>query len=160
MDDPALERLKHAQALELEMIKATAAFEHAALRPPFLLNGGALVVYLALYGVLISRGSGFALDQALARWAMGLWIAGLVAAAIATAAGFRSQFSFRKHRGQQVKEIEARDKDELDDAGKYEALSKCFAKIGNRSRVVAVVCAAGSLVLFITGVFCAFYSLP
>ena len=34
--------------LEYEMIRATAGFEHAALKPLFLLNGGALIVYFGL----------------------------------------------------------------------------------------------------------------
>jgi hypothetical protein len=45
-----LERLRHLHAQAIELTNATAAFEHAALAPPMLLNGGALVAVLALLG--------------------------------------------------------------------------------------------------------------
>jgi hypothetical protein len=71
-----LERLKHTYGLEYEMIRATAAFEHATLRPLFILNGGALVAYLALLGA--GR-----IDFPIGRLAVLAWAIGLIAAAVA-----------------------------------------------------------------------------
>ncbi len=43
-----LEWLKFSLSHTRDLHKATAAFEHAALKPLFLLNGGALIVMMAL----------------------------------------------------------------------------------------------------------------
>lgn len=142
------------------MIKATAAFEQAALRPPFLLNGGALAVYFAFYGALIRPGTGTGLDQAWAKSAWILWIIGVVAAAVATFAGYRSQFSFRKDRGQQVRAFEAQDRGLLEERARHEAKSECYGKAANRWRIAAHLFVIASIILFIAGVFCAFASLP
>jgi Flp pilus assembly protein TadB len=108
------EHLKNAHERELEMIRATAAFEHSALRAVTLLNGGALVVYMALYGALTDLPVGWALAAGVA------WIFGLILAVIATALGFQSQFRFRKCRGHQtqiaVKKIELEIAKERSDA--------------------------------------------
>ena len=43
---------------ELELNRATAAFEHAALRPGIILNGGAAVAFLTLLGALTKQNIG------------------------------------------------------------------------------------------------------
>ncbi len=45
-----LEFLKFSLSHTRDLQKSTAAFEHAALKPLFLLNGGALVVMMAFLG--------------------------------------------------------------------------------------------------------------
>ena len=50
-----LERLKLEHTHSMELLRATVAFEHAALKPPMLLNGGAVVVFLALFGALKAK---------------------------------------------------------------------------------------------------------
>lgn len=159
MDEPVKRNLERLKQIELEMIKATVAFEHAALRPPFLLNGGALVVYLALYGALSRGDSASSFDRCYVYWAMSLWIVGLVVATIATGAGFWSQFSFRRHRGQQIKEAEARDQNNPSDADKRKTESERYARYGEISRKAAFVCVIFSVILFISGVILAFNSL-
>jgi hypothetical protein len=60
-DQPATERdlaIYQAQrAHELELNKATAAFEHALVSPLFLLNGGAVVAFLTLLGAASAKDS-------------------------------------------------------------------------------------------------------
>ena len=58
-----LERLKFRIAHSIELIRATAAFEHAALRLPVILNSGALVAFLALIGALQGRNGNVALNN-------------------------------------------------------------------------------------------------
>ena len=53
--DRKLERLKFKHAQSIELLRATTAFEHAALRLVFLMNGGALVAFVALFGSLSAR---------------------------------------------------------------------------------------------------------
>ncbi len=153
-----LARLGHAYSLEYEMIRATAAFEHAAVRPLFLLNGGALVAYLALYGAL-SREPAVPLHKLLAIFAMGGWIFGLVFATLCAFAAARSQFAFRKVRGGQVDRAEI-------EAGflAEEKLSDIDQAIGSHGRQAecwrpaAVVLGVTSLLLFIGSVIPAFLS--
>jgi uncharacterized membrane protein len=157
-DDGAAERLKHARALELEMIKATAAYEHAALKPPFVLNGGALAVYLALYSALSRIDGAKGLDLALAKCAWISWLVGLAMATLATIAGFRSQFAFRKSRGREVDAITAeiaRDPK----ASSYKSAAEWFGERANRSRKAALVFGLVSLIAFAVGVALAFASL-
>ena len=101
-----LARLNHAYNLECEMVRAIAAFEHAAIRPLFLLNGGALVAYLALYGALNRSTSATQFDKSYTILAMALWVLGLVFAAICTFTAAKSQFSFREVRGLKVIQAE------------------------------------------------------
>ena len=51
-EDAKLVRYKAIRAHELELNRATGAFEHAALRPVVILNGGALVAFLSLLGAV------------------------------------------------------------------------------------------------------------
>ncbi len=92
-----LERLRLDHAHSMELLRATVAFEHAALRPSFLLNGGALVVFLALFGAIkTARFPVAGFDEAFALQAMATWGFGLIVAAAANIFGYYSQFSFRR----------------------------------------------------------------
>lgn len=72
-----------------ELTRATAAFEHAAIKPLYFLNGGALVAVLAFAG----KCPGMALGI---RYAMLCWLLGLIFATLTTFAGYFSQHSFYK----------------------------------------------------------------
>ena len=99
-----LERYKALRAHEHILTQATAALEHAALRPPFLLNGGALIAYVALMGATWpGNGAG---NHSLGYWAMLLWCAGLVGAMAATACAYRSQLAFKKEMGRRIDVID------------------------------------------------------
>ena len=92
----AMARLEHRYNMEYQMIQATAAFEHAALKPLFLLNGGAAAGFTALYGALEQP------DPANAHLfvaAVMIWIVGLLFAVAASSLAAMSQFNFRKYRG-------------------------------------------------------------
>ena len=94
-----LERRRFHYNQSLEVLRATTAFEHAALRPAYMLNGGALIVFLALFGsVVTSNDPSQILDEPLAICAIGVWVLGLVGAASSTVLGYYSQLSFR-HEG-------------------------------------------------------------
>ena len=124
-----LARLGHKYGLEYEMVRAAAAFEHAALKPLFLLNGGALIATLTLYGALKGDRFNFvALVLALVGWVVGL----CMAAASAFFAAY-SQFAFRKLRSVDValeeKRLELKeDRSEDDlirDSGRYQQQANC-----------------------------------
>jgi hypothetical protein len=69
----ALARLQHRYGMEYQMIQAMATFEHAALRPLFLLNGGAAAGFTALYGALKpAAASGRLFTMAIIGWVIGL----------------------------------------------------------------------------------------
>jgi len=155
-----LERFKRRQAHLLEMVKATVAAEHAALRPPFLLNGGALVVYLALYGGVRQEHGASLLDPTWAKVSMSVWIVGLLAATLATAFGYYSQFAFRRHRDQESDAEEQRELNNLEEAGRLRCESDRNADRGNSRRRVAEITILFSLAAFITGVVTAMVSLP
>ncbi len=57
-DEKAQRRIEHFKArlsAGIELQRATAAFEHAAIKPLYLLNGGAAVAMLALYGSIAAK---------------------------------------------------------------------------------------------------------
>ena len=103
MDDQELQRHRQLEFWKFklahvsDLFRATSAFEHIALRPLILLNGGALVVLLAFLGTIWDANAGVkGLDAALVWWAAGVWALGLFLAASAAAAGYFSQFAFYK----------------------------------------------------------------
>ena len=156
-----LERLKHLYALEYEMIRATTAFEHAALRPLFILNGGALVVYLGLFGALRKNEAmpDAIIDFSVGKFAVGIWIAALLLATIAAILGALSQFAFRKLRGQEIVQAEIElglytglASEAAQASGKYGAQAVCY-------RQTAVVVGVFSLALFMAGFWPAFQSI-
>lgn len=155
-----LERLKHYYGLEYEMIRAIAAFEHAAIRPLFVLNGGALVLYLGLVGAL-RRGEPSArfLDWTTGKYAMIAWAVGLICAYGATLLATRSQGRFRHQRGLEVEREEVR----LGLAGKPEnQLNDEITHAnttGNCDQSLAKWIGAGSLLAFLAGLWPALASI-
>ena len=89
-DQMKIEEFKADKAHEEELTRATVQFEHAAMRPVFLLNGGALIAALTFLGHAHPSASW----QILA--ALGAWVFGLSAAGLAAWFGYRSQLCFRK----------------------------------------------------------------
>lgn len=77
---------------ELELNRATAAFEHAVLQTLFLLNGGAAVALLTLLGATGLEGGGLDGDGAVR--AVVAWSAGVLVAAVATYLGYEAQRAF------------------------------------------------------------------
>ena len=149
-----------AYALEYEMVRATNAFEQAALRPLFLLNGGALVVYLGLFGTLgrpnVARQ---ALDWSLGKQAAIAWTSALAHATLAAYCGVRWQFGFRKQRGTEATVEEVR----LGISDKAEGELKTKIEVdnaeANRFRRGMIVAGLVSFVLFLIGVWIAFASI-
>lgn len=82
---------KAVRAHELELNRATAAFEHAVLAPLYLLNGGAVVAFLTLLGAASASDSRLDIETGWAVAAMTSWALGLLAAALATWFGYRAQ---------------------------------------------------------------------
>ncbi len=93
--DPSLERYKALAAHELELNRATADFERAALQPLLLLNGGAPVAVLALLGA-VSADSAIQLGISQVRFGLVLWCIGLISATVAMWFGYTSQRAFSK----------------------------------------------------------------
>lgn len=79
---------------ELELNRATAAFEHAVLSPLFLLNGGAAVAFLTLLGAASAGDSRLQVNLPTTVVAVAVWAFGLLAATAATWWGYLSQRSF------------------------------------------------------------------
>jgi len=155
-----LEQLKRAYALEYEMVRATATFEHALLRPLFILNGGALVAYLALFGALNRSTDTLAsLDFSWGQFAVYLWLAGLLVATLAAYLGAQSQFEFRKQRGREADHAEIergiRSGSALDmatEGAKRGAQAVC-------ARRAAIAAGLLSILLFMAGFWPAFQSI-
>ena len=81
------------EAHHVELIRATAAFEHAVLRVAFLLNGGALIATMTFLGNVWPK-EHFARGSIVT--ALLIWILGLVMAGFATHYGYLSQHNFLK----------------------------------------------------------------
>ncbi|KZE94845.1 hypothetical protein AVP42_00772 [Agromyces sp. NDB4Y10] len=84
------------RAHELELNKATAAFEHAVSSPLFLLNGGAAVAFLTLLGAVSAPDSTLALRVEFVAPAVFAWVLGLTAGAACVGFGYRAQREFTK----------------------------------------------------------------
>ena len=120
-----------------KLLDATVAFEHAALRPPYILNGGAAVYVLAFAAQLELKIVGDLV------WPLALWVAGLVLASGATGAGYVSQFQFLK--------------EERRKAEGETAKAEGHGKRGVWSRRVAYCCAGASIFVFAVGAGIALY---
>ena len=153
-----LARLQHRYSLEYEMIRATAAFEHAALRPMFILNGGALGIYLALYGTLAGK-TPPAIDFSVGKFAVGFWIAGLLLAWLTAYSGARSQFAFRKIRGREVAQAELALGLRDGSAAELAKAREEYGKEANRFRWGAILLGVTSIALFISGFLTALASI-
>lgn len=90
-DDPKRSAYEAVRAHERMLNEAASRFEHARLAPLIALNGGAVVAYLTLLGALMSKDSGSHPSLWLSALAVGAWVLGLVAAALATAAATGQQ---------------------------------------------------------------------
>ena len=143
---------KHLHNRSLELIRAVAAFEHAALRPPFLLNGGALIVYMALFGALRSIANA-QIDISKAKQAMWAWVVGLLFASAAIALGYYSQRSFDKSLRRHIESLDATVEGKHFEDGEKEQDRKNINKLGRRFRVAATFCVGFSVLAFLVGVY-------
>ncbi|KQO98482.1 hypothetical protein [Leifsonia sp. Leaf264] len=84
------------RAHELELNRATSAFEHALLSPLFILNGGGAVAFLTLLGATSSKDSSLQISPSSAAWAVGLWATGLFVAAVGVLFAYLSQRSLSR----------------------------------------------------------------
>ena len=100
----SLEIFKSVQEHELELNKATSAFEHAALRPGIILNGGAAVAFVTLLGAVKNVPPSF--HTPLAAEAIMAWGVGLFFAALATAFGWISQRNYTRYLKKQRSALE------------------------------------------------------
>jgi len=137
----------------LELQRATSAFEHAALKPVFLLNGGAVAAMLTFYGTLTAKSGGFPVGIAGNRiiWAILIWVVGLCFAAASTAAGFFSQLDFQREGTQSTLAILAKDNGDSDGAVKYSGAAACYFSRAERLRIWAISFWTLSLAAFIAG---------
>ena len=144
-------KAKHNRVLEL--VRATVAFEHAALKPLYFLNGGALVVLLAFLGAVASaEASSLEISWGFIWSATGSWATGLILAVLATAFTFRSQWYFLRHRDTELQAIDAEDEGKEKEAGRSTALSEVHAETGQVLRTTALWFGGASMVAFLVGV--------
>jgi hypothetical protein len=146
-----IERYKAMHAYRLELVRATNAFEHAALKPPFILNGGALIVVMALLGAIWKDNGQFA-EKGLLIYSLIFWGAGLFFAAIAAASGYLSQFAFLKARHKELDAEHAKDARDRNEAHRNLSGQKTGGKLGIFWRAWAKACVGLSLLLFLAGV--------
>ena len=143
-----VERYKFNGAYAIELLKATVAFEHAALKPLPLLNGGAIIAALTFAGHTAQHPQ---LIQPWLKWAIAAWAGGLVAAIAAIFLGYWSQHFFLKA---SARDREAGEKERSGNSAGA-ALERCrherFVDKGMISRRVAYVFALLGLLGFIAG---------
>ncbi len=133
-----------------EMTRATAGFEHAAVKPPLLLNGGAAIATLTLYGAIGLPSFGW--EVILVLLALSFWAFGLVFATLATGHAFKSQLQFYKSTSQEIKAIVEREFNKDDAAGaECESKHSDFADKGNDERDKAIDHWTRSLRFFVGG---------
>lgn len=89
--DPKISAYEAVRAHELMLNEAVSRLEHASLAPLIALNGGAVVAFLTLLGVLLGKDSERHPNLWLSGLAVGTWVVGLVAAALATTAATGQQ---------------------------------------------------------------------
>ena len=148
-----LERLRRRHLHSMELLRATVAFEHAAIKPPMLLNGGALVVFLALIGTLKARPG---IDAGFSEgWALGallVWVVGLVFATTAIAKGYYSQLAFRKAHDTELTADEQKEGDKRVTAIQRKRRARGFLRKGHAHRRCAELSILASIGLFVVGV--------
>lgn len=93
---PDVEAYKAVRAHELMLNQATAAFEHAAIAPLLLINGGGAVAYLTLLGASADKEASLPISVIWAVGAIAAWSAGLVVGAGAARLGLLRQQAFSK----------------------------------------------------------------
>ena len=144
-------KAKHSRVIEL--VRATVALENASLKPLYMLNGGALVVFLAFLGalasvekLLIQISWGF-VWAAIASWAVGLLLA-----AVTTVLAFKSQWHFLRAKDTELRAIDAEDSGELTEAGREFARYEGRTTTGQNYRTGAMCVGGISLLAFLAGI--------
>ena len=104
-EDFALEKYKLDRKHELELNRATAAYEHATLRTFMVLNGGAAVAFLTLLGAVWNSDSRPIF--VLVIMAIGSWSVGMVLTAVATKRAYKGQqgYATAYHLRRQAEEV-------------------------------------------------------
>ena len=154
MDEDAarrIERLRHEHALSEGLLNATAAWEHGALRPFYILNGGAIAIFVALFAQLISNdNSSDLINRSFGITAILFWAIGLIFATAASALGYFSQLAFRKARDYKIEYNTC-----VDTRGQHcpgiEQLHKIFTELGFVRRTWSYISTLLSLVTFLSG---------
>lgn len=146
---------------ELSMIEATAAFERMAARTLFLLNSGALVVYLALFGSLQGHKIGTRLDYGLALGAMCTWGIGVVIATLGVVLAAGSQFYFRKMRGEQRRTAVRNEKENNgENVSENTECAKKYKRKAQCRRTISIWLYGLSIFLFLFGFGLGAFSFP
>jgi hypothetical protein len=91
-----IEAYKAVRAHEVMLNQATAAFEHAAIAPLLLINGGGAVAFLTLLGATSDKDAEFRVALGWAVGAIAAWSAGLIVAAGAATFGLLNQRAISK----------------------------------------------------------------
>jgi len=146
-----LEHYKARQAHRLELIRATIAFEHAALKPAFVLNGGAIAVVFAFLGTIWKQSQQIP-EARLFVQALGFWGVGLFVSALAWMLGYRSQFAFRKALERKLDAEHATDKGNRNEARSKLVEAENEANRGVRLRAWCEGLVIVSLITFLLGV--------
>jgi hypothetical protein len=147
------ERLKARDQRELELLRATNTFEHAAIRPLVLLNGGAIVAVLTFVGHIMGEETAYRyLDRQAIKFAFILWALGLVAAYAATTLGYFSQHGFLNEAQATRRSIEADLRDDTETRDKASSSAGQFGKDGDRYRNYAYTAGILSVLSFLCGV--------
>ena len=130
------------------LFEAVSRFEHAAIRPLYLLNGGAAVAAIAFLGKNTDAATAIVTPM---KW----WIAGLLFAAAVTACGYFSQFMFYKAHGRHMKGTAIDAIDTSERALRVRVLAYIFGtdtgERAQRVRVLAYIFGAVSLISFAVG---------
>jgi hypothetical protein len=150
-EEKDIERYKARQAHRLELIRATIAFEHAALKPAFVLNGGAIAIVFAFLGAVWKQNQQIP-EARLFVQALGFWGVGLFVSAIAWMLGYRSQFAFRKRLDRKMDAEHAEDRGDKDEANSKLAEAKQEGERGVRFRAWCEGLVILSLAMFLIGV--------
>ena len=144
-----LERIKFLFSHTNQLQQSTATFEHAALRPLFYLNGGAVVVIFAFLGSGVEP----RMDLGFALWALGCWALGLLCAAGAASLGYLSQLAFYKASSQHLNAELAKYDDTPETLAKNRAAHDKFNNEAQNDRNWGHGLGATSLLLFLFGIF-------
>ena len=132
-----LEHLKHALESRRQLRQAAMNFEHVALRPLYLLNGGGLVAFLTFLGT----GSTPDIDKGWVTGSLVAWLIGLVLAGFTTIFAYRSQFHFYKAHGDYQRVKVGLKEYPVDDEISDEDLlkrGKCSSALARKSKKAAV----------------------
>ncbi len=138
----------------IELFRAVVTHEHAALRPLFLLNGGAAVAALAFIGqVWPADVSGIVV-------AMVIWSVGLFAAGLAAGLAYFSQNAFYRESGHRQSAKKAKEDNDTAKASDELKKHETQAQRGHRCRIAVYWLGAISLVCFILGAIWSVTTLP